>query len=115
MFLKFIFLFVDRSSSSTNIDNEDLINMGIDNALSVLDIFDPLNQPARSQVLPSVITPNIDTSPPVPSIPSPSYPYPIKLRLKLTACSEMKPFSQLVQQIRNERQSNQVKENKTFS
>ncbi|CAF4828517.1 unnamed protein product, partial [Rotaria magnacalcarata] len=31
-----------------------------------------------------------------------SYPYPIKLRLKLTIFPEIKPFSQLVQRIRNE-------------
>ena len=40
--------------------------------------------------------------------PSHSYPFPIKLRLKLTIFPEIKPFSQLVQRIRSESQSKAI-------
>ena len=52
----------------------------------------------------SVNNPEAPIAPPVQS----SYPYPIKLWLKLSAYPEMKPFSQLVEKIRHEHQSNQV-------
>ena len=96
------------------------MNMGADDELSVLDIFDPMKRLNRPQTLPTIsnqastntlspVTPNNDIKlSPAASASSPSFPHPIKLRLKLTAHSEMKVFSQLVQQIRNEYQSNQV-------
>jgi hypothetical protein len=100
---------------------------------NVYELFDPLKQPNRPYSWPSklneagthtttppFVTPNNETPPiPVP-VPAPvpttssssssslSYPYPIKLRLKLTTFPEIKPFSQLVQRIRNENQLNQV-------
>lgn len=96
---------------------------------NVFELFDPLKQPNRpyswptklneagthppaaTPTTPFVTPPN--EIPPIPvTIPSPStsssYPYPIKLRLKLTTFPEIKPFSQLVQQIRNENQNKQV-------
>jgi hypothetical protein len=102
-------------------DSQDLMNMGVDDELSVLDIFDPIRRPNRPQTLRtesnqsrattlSPISPDNDIKlSPAASVSPSSFPYPIKLRLKLTAPSEMKVFSQLVQQIRNEYQSNQVR------
>ena len=104
--LTLIFFSVDRGSSRTNVDNLDLMDMRVDNELSVLDIFDPLKQSVQPPVSPPVVSPIVQTLPS-----SPSFPYPIKLRLTLTACAEMKPFSELVQQIRNDRQFKQVDEN----
>jgi hypothetical protein len=93
---------------------------------NVFELFDPLKQPSRPSSLPSKLNqagmntstppfvtpsneiPPISVSVPPTASPSPSYPYPIKLRLKLTTFSEIKPFSQLVQQIRNENQTKQV-------
>ncbi|CAF4453168.1 unnamed protein product, partial [Adineta steineri] len=96
---------VDRRPSNANIDSTDLIDMRSIDELSILDTFDPLMQPIQSPVSPPIVSLDI----PIPS-PTSLFPYPIKLRLKLTACSEMKPFSQLVERIRNECQSKQVKD-----
>ena len=107
--------------------------MGVDSSPSkllegnVFELFDPLKQSDRthswpdqlnrtvsSTSTPPFVTPSSEM-PPMPIIISPlpspstspnSYPYPIKIQLKLTTFPEIKPFSQLVQQIRNE---NQVK------
>ncbi|CAF0926564.1 unnamed protein product [Adineta steineri] len=93
---------MNRRPSNANIDSTDLIDMRSIDELSILDTFDPLMQPIQSPVSPPIVSPDI----PIPS-PTTLFPYPIKLRLKLTACSEMKPFSQLVERIRNECQSKQ--------
>ena len=102
--------------------NQDLMDTTVADDLSVLDIFDPFRQPKQSsitlpeldqstpQTLPIVTSPSPILVPVPISVSSPSFPYPIKLRLKLTACFEMKPFSELVQQIRTEHQSKSVKE-----
>lgn len=92
-----IFFFLD---TIRNITNEDLIDTNVDDELSILDIFDPFRQ---SKYEPELDTTILDTS-------SPSFPYPIQIRLKRSTCSEMKPFCQLVQQIRDEHQSKEVKE-----
>ncbi|CAF0997755.1 unnamed protein product [Rotaria sordida] len=97
--------------------NQNLIDLNVAYKLSALDTFDPLKQPNQSPILPSEldkVIPNTsdvviqitDTS--VISTVSPALPYPIKLRLKLSTCSELKPISRFVQQIRNERQSQQT-------
>jgi hypothetical protein len=92
---------------------------------NVFELFDPLKQSNRPYSWPSklneagtntppFVTPNNETPPLSVSIPSvspstsSSYPYPIKLRLKLTTFPDIKPFSHLVQQIRNENQVKQV-------
>jgi len=67
--------------------------------LSILDIFDPL----RPSKYPSILPPESD----IPTLLS--FPYLIKFRLKLSTCSEMKPFCQLVEQIQNEHQLKDVK------
>jgi len=124
-----LFSFEKQGSTSNHTDIEDpnLIDMGIDPSSSellsgnVFELFDPLKQPNRPHSWPSklnqagtspstppFVTPNNEISAGVPSISSPSYPYPIKLRLKLTTFPEIKPFSLLVQQIRNEYQTKQV-------
>ncbi len=74
-----------------------------DDDLSILDIFDPLRPSKCPLILPPESDEIIADTPP-----SPSFPYSIKFRLKLSTCSEMKPFCQLVQQIRNEHQSKEV-------
>ncbi len=99
--LNFIF-FIDTNSP---IDNQDLMDINVDDELSILDIFDPLRQcdyPFQSEEILA------DTSS---STSTPSSLYPIKLRLKLSTCSEMKSFYQLVQNIRNEYLSKEVKAN----
>ena len=92
---------------------------------NVFELFDPLKQSNRPHSWPSqlnqagtttntppFVTPNNESPPIVPAIspisPS-SYPYPIELRLKLTTFPEIKPFSHLVQQIRNENQNKPVR------
>jgi hypothetical protein len=71
--------------------------------LSILDIFDPL----RPSKYPSILPPESDVI--IADIPtSLSFPYLIKFRLKLSTCSEMKPFCQLVEQIQNEHQLKDV-------
>ncbi|CAF4558099.1 unnamed protein product, partial [Rotaria sp. Silwood1] len=110
----------DGSSSLKREDiNENLIDFSVEIELSTLDPFDPFKQSNQSPVLPSKLDNVIPNTPdvviqntntpvsPVASTVSSSLPYPIKLRLKLAACSELKPISQFVQQIRNERQSQQ--------
>ena len=112
--------------------------MGIDPPSSellsgnVFELFDPLKQSNRPHSWPSqlnqagtttntppFVTPNNESPPIIPTVTPPivqpgtpvsssSYPYPIKLRLKLTTFPEIKPFSHLVQQIRNENQTKQV-------
>ena len=104
--------------------------MGIDTSPSellsanVFELFDPLKQPNRPHSWPSklnqagtntstppFVTPTDEISPistALPSISPPVYPYPIKLRLKLTTFPDLKPFSLLVQRIRNEYQAQQV-------
>jgi hypothetical protein len=110
-------------------DSPNLIDMGNDLptpellSRNVFELFDPLKQPNRPHSWPTklnqagtdthtppFVTPSTETPSPlsVTSLSSPSYPYPIKLRLKLTAFPEIKPFCQLVQQIRNENQTKQV-------
>jgi hypothetical protein len=81
------------------------MDINVDDELSILDIFDPLRQcdyPFQSEEILA------DTSS---STSTPSSLYPIKLRLKLSTCSEMKSFYQLVQNIRNEYLSKEVKAN----
>lgn len=121
----------------TRTEDPNLIDMGVDPPSTrlpegnVFELFDPLQQQQTSRpyswpstlnpaepktATPPFVTPNGDTPPilpkvspvPSPSIPSSAYPYPIKLRLKLTTFPEIKPFSQLVQQIQNEKQTKQV-------
>jgi hypothetical protein len=91
---------------------------------NVFELFDPLKQSNRPHSWPSqlnqagtttntppFVTPNNESPPILPTVPaisSSSYPYPIKLRLKLTTFPEINPFSHLVQQIRNENQTKQV-------
>lgn len=96
---------------------------------NLFELFDPLKQPNRPHSWPSklneagtttnsppFVTPSNETPSPtaapvaLPTTPvsSLSYPYPIKLRLKLTIFPEIKPFSLLVQRIRNEYQTQQV-------
>jgi len=91
------------------------MDTSVDDELSILDIFDPFRQCMCPPILPSELDETIaDTLPvDIPSSPVSSllFPYPIKLQLKLSACSEIKPFCQLVQQIQNEHQSKAVKEN----
>ena len=103
--------------------------MGVDPSSSellngnVFELFDPLKQHNRPSSWPTklnegkmtttptppFVTPNTDPSPVIPPSISPtSHLYPIKLRLKLTTFPEIKPFSQLVQRIRNENQIKQV-------
>ncbi|UJR21159.1 hypothetical protein I4U23_024258 [Adineta vaga] len=81
--------------------SDNLIDVSNPNDLSFFDIFDPLKQTAS-------VTSNIAQVSTSALLPSSSYPYPIKLRLKLTSCIEMKPFNQLVEQIRNECQTKQT-------
>ena len=123
-------------SNQVSIDNPNLIDMGEDPLSSellkgnVFELFDPLKQSNRPRswptqlnqagtttttTTPPFVTPSNEPSPSSVSIPSPSpspssstHPYPIKLRLKLTTFPEIKPFSQLVQQIHTENQSKQV-------
>ena len=91
------------------LDNQDLMNTNADDELSILDLFDPYRQ-SRYSSEPEGISPDLSLIDPLfPSSSSPSFTYPIKLRLKLSTCSEMKPFSQLVQRIRNEYQTKEVK------
>jgi len=81
------------------------MDTNVDDELSILDIFDPLRQcsyPFELEEIPAD-TPLSNSSP--------STLYPIKLRLKLSTCPEMKPFYQLVQSIRNEYLSKEVKAN----
>jgi hypothetical protein len=123
------------TSNQTHMEEPNLIDMGTDSSSSALldgnvfELFDPLKQSDRTHSWPSqlnrtatntatppFVTPTSETPPipvtispsPSPSIPPNSYPYPIKLRLKLTTFPEIKPFSQLVQQIRNENQTKPV-------
>ncbi|CAF3475281.1 unnamed protein product [Rotaria sordida] len=75
--------------------------------------------PPTSSIMPptsSIIPPTSSIIPPTSSIipstvvstSSLSYPYPIKFRLKLTTFPDIKPFSHLVQRIRNESQTKQT-------
>jgi hypothetical protein len=118
------------TSNHTHIEDPVLIDMGAEPSSSellsgnIFELFDPLKQSDRPHSWPSklnqagtttntppFVTPTTEISPistVVPSISSPLYPYPIKLRLKLTTFPEIKPFSLLVQQIRNEYQTKQV-------
>lgn len=98
---------------------------------SVFELFDPLRQSNRPHSWPAkldqagttsnnnsppFVTPNNETPPALPSVTtvtssaSSLYPYPIQLRLKLTTFPEIKPFSQLVQRIRDETLSKEVKQ-----
>jgi hypothetical protein len=93
------------------------MDISTDDELSILDIFDPFKQPKQQSTIPPesdeviVQTPPVtaSSSPSPPPVSSPSYPHPIKIRLKLTPCSEMKTLSQVVQQIRTEHQLKPVK------
>lgn len=113
-------------------DPPNLIDMGTEPVSSesllgtVYELFDPLKESSRPHSWPSnlneagiapgastppFVTPTQETPPASAastSMPLLSYPYPIRLRLKLTVFPEIKPFSQLVQRIRNENQSKQV-------
>ena len=110
-------------------DDPNLIDMGIDlpsvELLSgnVFELFDPLKQsdrphswptrlhPVEPTSTPPFVTPSNDVPPPLVNASdtsSFSFPFPVKLRLKLTTFPEIKPFSQLVQQIRMENQTKQV-------
>lgn len=120
---------------SVDTEHPNLIDMGVDSVPelpdgNVVDLFDPLTQqsdrpfswPTKLEATepktttPPFVTPTNETPPlqtkitltQTPSTSPTTYPYPIKLRLKLTAFPEIKPFCQLVQQIRNEHQTNQV-------
>ena len=89
--------------------------------LSVLNLFDPLKQPDlernlsfdSNEILSNTYhstTSNANKpSSLITSATSPLTLTPIKLRLKLTTCSEFKLFNQFVEQIRNHGQSEQVK------
>ena len=74
-----------------------------DDELSILNIFDPLrpsiSSPESEEILPDE---------PLDQTSLPLFPHPIKIRLKLFTCSEMKPFYQLVQHIRDEYQTKEV-------
>ncbi|CAF3397978.1 unnamed protein product [Rotaria sp. Silwood1] len=122
----------DSTSNHKHIDGPNLIDMGTDSSSptllsgNVFELFDPLKQPNRPHswpselyqagtdattppfVTPSSETPTTSILPTVTSTSSLSYPYPIQLRLKLTIFPEIKPFSLLVQRIRNENQSKQT-------
>ena len=116
----------------TTRDPHNLIDMGTEPvssellAGSVYELFDPLKESSRPHSWPSnlneagvasgastppFVTPTQETPPALAvstSMPLLPFPYPIRLRLKLTTFPEIKPFSQLVQRIRNENQSKQV-------
>jgi hypothetical protein len=95
-----VHIFTDTISP---IDDHDLMDTNVNDELTVLDLFDPLRQcdyPFQSEEI--LLDTRSSTS-------SPSSLYPIKLRLKLSTCPEMKPFYQLVQNIRNEYLSKEVK------
>ncbi|CAF4398402.1 unnamed protein product [Rotaria sp. Silwood2] len=111
---------------------------------NVFELFDPLkesnrphswpsklNQAGTNTTTPPFVTPSSETpttsstittisptvasvSPTITSTSSLSYPYPIKLRLKLTKFPEIKPFSHLVQRIRNENQAKQISTDDIF-
>ncbi|CAF3791534.1 unnamed protein product [Rotaria socialis] len=105
---------------------QDLIDWTIEEKISMLDIFDPLKQTKQSTLLPcesdeiisktsSVATSNIDTLvAPVASAISIAQPYPIKLKLKLATCLELKPFSRIVQQLLSQPQAQQAPSDGTF-
>jgi hypothetical protein len=83
------------------------MDTNFDDELSILDIFDPLKQPEYPLISPSESDETIiDISA------SSSFSHMIKLRLKLSTCSELKPFCQLVQRIQDEDQLKEVKEKK---
>ena len=106
---------IPRSSSSSRlfllgtnspIDDQDLMDTNFDDELSVLDLFDPFRQCYHRYD-------SEETPPDRPSSTSPtSSLHFIKLRLKLSTSPEMKPFYQLVQNIRLDHLSKEVK--KTF-
>ncbi|CAF0889442.1 unnamed protein product [Adineta steineri] len=128
------------STSRIHIEGPNLIDMGIDppstellSSGNVFELFDPLKQSNRPHSWPTKLneaginTPTTTTPPfvtptgepsPVsekkPSISSLSYPYPVKLRLKLTTFPEIKSFSHLAQQIRNENQIKQTTTDEIF-
>ncbi|CAF4197511.1 unnamed protein product, partial [Rotaria sp. Silwood2] len=100
--------------------NQNLIDFSVDDEVSAVDAFDPFRQPKQSPVLPSKLDEVIPNVPDVvvsntntvvtPAASTACFllPYPIKLRLKLAACSELKPISRFVEQIRKEHQSQQT-------
>lgn len=92
-----------HATQSNPVDEENLeirINAE-DDETSILNIFDPL-RPSTELVdnLPEISLDQICLPP--------LFPHPIKIRLKLSTCSEMKPFYQLVQQIHDEYRTNEV-------
>lgn len=118
---------------SDKVEETNLIDMGqtpiAEDILSgnVFELFDPLKQESRPHSWPSKLdqagttsqesTPTFATpTSEKPSTPVTtngisnigSYPFPIRLRLVLTTFPEIKPFSELVQRIRQEHQSKQV-------
>ena len=86
---------------------------------NVFELFDPLKQSNRPHSWPSNLNeagtktntiPFVTATAETLTIPSLSYPYPIKLRLKSAMFPEIKSFSQLIQQIRHENETKQVLE-----
>ena len=123
------------TTDQTKKEDPNLIDMGVDTASklpdgTVFELFDPLTQQSQRPSswptkfdqtetrtpTPPFVTPSSETPPIQPKVSltptfstvSTEHPYPIKLRLKLTAFPEIKPFCQLVQQIRNEHQTEKV-------
>ena len=105
----------NRSVSQDEID-QDLIDWSVDAELSILNLFDPLKQSNRERNLSSNFNENLSKTPdsttlngnkPFSSIASVTSP--IKLRLKLTPCSEFKLFNQFVEQIRQSEEVNSLK------
>lgn len=77
-----------------------------DDEFSILNIFDPFRQsissPESVEILPDQpVDQNSFSVPPL-------FPHSIQIRLKLSTCSEIKPFYQLVQRIRDQCQSKEV-------
>ncbi|CAM4759904.1 unnamed protein product [Rotaria magnacalcarata] len=99
---------------------QDLIDWTPAEEMSMLDIFDPLKSTKQSTLrscesdeiisnTSSVAISNIDTLvAPVTPVISIAQPYPIKLKLKLATCLELKPLSRIVQQLLNEPQAQQT-------
>ena len=88
--------FHTETSSQLVVDvNQDLLGRSLDEQTYLLRIFDPITQSNSQIKTTDEIKSNLF--------------WPIKLRLKLSICSEMKPFDELVQQIRNDYQSKAVR------
>lgn len=123
-----VFYFPEKTTSTTdetspltqNKIEGDLINFNANNEASILDVFDPFKKHSPPKILLSaleqsvttagdVVPSNFETSITLPvATVSPSQQCPIKLKLKLAACVEIKQFSEFVERLRNEQRSNQV-------